>query len=98
MSNLVSRKSRLAAILATAALSLGLMAGPASAANGNAGLVVVDVDNVLNNNDVTVQLPIAVAANVCDVDVNLLAAQIVDEGSAQCDAQANSRANNPRNR
>jgi len=48
----------------------------------------VDVDRT------TVQLPIAVAANVCDVDVNVLAADLADDGQANCTATADSRANN----
>ncbi len=45
---------------------------------------------------VTVQLPVAVAANVCDVDVAILLAAIQDTGTANCTATAtaDSRANN----
>lgn len=48
-------------------------------------LVNVQVD------DLTVLLPVAVAANVCDVNVNVLAAQL-RLGEATCDAVANSEA------
>jgi len=37
---------------------------------------------------VTVQLPVAVAANVCDVDVAILLAAIQDTGTANCTATA----------
>ncbi len=42
----------------------------------------------------TVHLPVAVAANVCDVNVAILLAAIQDTGTASCTATATSRANN----
>lgn len=42
----------------------------------------------------TVRLPIAVAADVCDVDVAILLAAIQHTGAASCSAAADSRANN----
>ncbi len=42
----------------------------------------------------TVQLPVAVPANVCDLDVAILLAAIQDTGPANCTATADSRANN----
>ena len=44
------------------------------------GLVNVDIG------DVTIQLPVGIAANVCDVNVAVLAAAIADTGSAECNA------------
>ena len=41
--------------------------------------------------DVTLQLPIALAANVCDVNVNILALQL-REGGATCTADADAEA------
>jgi hypothetical protein len=41
----------------------------------------------VNLTDVTVQIPIAVAANVCDVNVAVLVSELTD-GSAPCDASA----------
>ena len=68
MSDLVrTRTTRVSAALATAAISLGVAAGPASAQQS--GLVNVDVRNVLNNNHVAVAIPIDAAANICGVDV-----------------------------
>lgn len=47
-------------------------------------LVNVQID------DLTVALPIAIAANVCDVSVNVLAEQLNLPGGATCDAAATS--------
>ena len=44
-------------------------------------LVVVNLTNVLNNN--TVQVPIAIAANICGVAVNVLAAEL-QNGPVTC--------------
>jgi hypothetical protein len=49
------------------------------------GLVNIDISNN------TVQIPISVAANVCDVSVNVLA-QDLSDGSAKCGANSFSRA------
>ena len=73
------RKISIAAV--TAALALAVMAAPASAQQE--GLVNVAIT------DNTVQVPVAVAANICDVDVNVLASDIQD-GSALCNADADS--------
>jgi len=54
-------------------------------------LTIVDAVDISR---VTVQLPVAVAANVCDVDVAILLAAIQDTGTADCTATADSRANN----
>jgi hypothetical protein len=70
-----------------AALTVALLfalAVPATAQTQE-GLVNVNVS------DVTVQAPIAVAANVCDTNVNVLAEQLA-LGGAECDAQATSDA------
>ncbi len=76
----------LVAIAATAALSLGA-AGPAMGAQNQAGDSLVNVQV----GDVTVQVPIAVAANLCDVNVNVLAQQN-KAGSPTCTADAESSA------
>jgi hypothetical protein len=73
------KRSLVALALATAMLFA--FALPASAQPQQDGLVNV------NLSDVAVQLPIAVAANVCDVGVNVLAQQLRD-GGAECDAVA----------
>ena len=75
------RRISIAAVVA--AFAIAVAASPASAQQE--GLVnVAIVDN-------TVQVPVAVAANICDVDVNVLASDIRD-GSALCDADADSTA------
>jgi uncharacterized protein YfaQ (DUF2300 family) len=75
---------RLVALVAAALLVLSLGAVPAQAQTQE-GLVNVNLDGV------NVQLPIAIAANVCDVNVNALAEQLRD-GGAECDADATSDA------
>jgi hypothetical protein len=45
----------------------------------------------VNVSDVTVQVPIAVALNICDVNVALLAV-LIDTSSATCTADASSHA------
>ena len=68
--------------LASLALSGGLLVGagtmatPASSAPlVTGGLVNVTVTDLLNQNEVNVQVPIGVAANVCGVNANVLASQ-----------------------
>ena len=57
-------------------------------------LANVTIADAVDISRVTVQLPVAVAANVCDVDVAILLAAIQDTGTANCTATADSRANN----
>ena len=81
---------RTAAVLTScAALTLSgvAVAAPASAAPQQRGLVNVNID------DTTIQVPIAVAANLCDINVNVLALQLRN-GQTECDAQADSGAEN----
>ncbi len=90
------RKS-LATVGAAGALTLTSLAvaTPAQAAPVlTGGLVNVTIIDAVDISRVNVQLPIAVAANVCDVDVNVLAADLADDGTANCTATADSRANN----
>ena len=68
--------------VALGATSLFALAGPAPVqAQPQEGLVNVHIS------DVTVQVPIAVAANVCDLNVNTLAEQL-DAGDTSCDSVA----------
>ena len=72
------------------ALAAGLMLIPAtqaSAQNSQNGLVNVAVE------DVTVQVPISVAANICDVNVAVLVNNFADDADA-CEATAESAATN----
>jgi hypothetical protein len=82
-----TRKSRLAIVACTAALALGA-AAPASAQTQQDGLVNVNLEGI------DVLVPISVAANLCDVNVGVLARQ-EREGGAECDATAESLASSP---
>ena len=77
-------RARLTALAATGAMAFGV-AAPADAATQN-GLVNVD----LSGN--TVQVPVAVAANICGVQANVLAAGNFG-GNAQCESASRSDAN-----
>ena len=87
------------ALVSTVAAGAALV--PASAASaqpvvisqGLVNVTIIDFADV-NVEDVTVQLPVAVAANVCDVNAAVLLAAIEDTGEANCDATATSRARN----
>jgi hypothetical protein len=73
-----------------AVLAAGLMLVPAtqaSAQNQQEGLVNVAIE------DVTVQVPISVAANICDVNVAVLVNAFADDAAA-CEATAESAASN----
>ncbi len=79
-------------ILASAVLSGGLLVGsgamalPASSAPViTGGLVNITVDDVLNDNQVNVQVPIGVAANVCGINANVLATQAISQ-PVDCDS------------
>lgn len=83
---------KLALTTASTAMLVGVTAAPAAAAPGDTrqrGLVNVAVT------DTTIQVPIAVAANICDVAVNVLSRQLRD-GSAPCDAAADGQATRER--
>lgn len=70
-----------------AATFAGALAVPAHAASAapviTGGLVNVTVVDVLSGNQVALQVPISVAANICDVTVAVLAQDLKD-GSATC--------------
>ena len=82
-----SSKMRFAALLTSGALAIGLAAAPAASAQQQ-GLVNVDVHNVLNNNTVSVAIPINAAANICGVSVTALSNQIAN-APVVCNAGAN---------
>lgn len=90
--------------LIPALAACALVATSASAQLVGGGLVVVNVSNVANNLardldvnvsniPVTVQVPIGIAATVCDVSANVLAAQR-KAGGATCTAESTSTALN----
>lgn len=84
-----TRKARLAAVLATGAISAGVVAVPAASAQPvvTGGLVNVTVTNLLNNNQVGVQIPINAAANVCGVNVVVLAQELAG-GPVTCTSRS----------
>jgi len=67
---------------------LGLAVTVPAVAAQQEGLINVNVEDV----GVAVQVPVAIAANVCGVAVNVLAEQL--PGDAECDADAESAADN----
>jgi hypothetical protein len=88
---------RIAMGVASMALGLGgslAMSTPAQAAplvtGGVVNVTVTDVidGDVLSNNDVSVGAALNIAANVCDVNVNVLAEQLRD-GSTTCENATN---------
>jgi hypothetical protein len=75
-----------ACICAAMSIAVGAGAGAAGAQTTQNGLVNLNLENI------TVQVPIGVAANVCDVNVAVLA-NLVDTGAADtCTAVANATA------
>lgn len=82
------RKTLAGGLLGSLVLTLAMAGGVLAAPGGNQAddsLINIQVD------DVTVLVPVAVAANLCDINVNLLAAQ-VDAGRTTCTATAESQA------
>jgi hypothetical protein len=75
---LTTVRTRVTAAVAATAMAAGV-AAPSAVAQPQNGLVNVDVSNN------TVQVPIAVAANVCGVQVGILA-QKLRQGPVDCDA------------
>lgn len=73
-------------VVATVVMAFAALVAPAAAQPNQTGLVNIN----LSNN--TVQVPVAVAANVCDVNVAAILAAIRDEGDADCEADATSEA------
>lgn len=80
MNRLISRTAVIGSIVATTGLGL-------TAATAGAGPVTQRGLVNVNLTDVTVQAPIALAANVCDVNVAVLVDRLSD-GSAPCRASA----------
>ncbi|HWN20349.1 MAG TPA: hypothetical protein VNP93_00115 [Gaiellaceae bacterium] len=74
----------IATLLVTATAAIAAVA-PSSAANNQAGDSLVNVQV----GDITVLVPVSVAANLCDINVNVLADQ-VDAGDTTCEATAES--------
>ena len=80
----LSTKARIAAFATSGALAVGAVGAPAAAAQPQVGLVNVNVEDVYVN----AVVPVAVAANICNVPVNLLVADLRQDNTAECDADA----------
>ncbi len=78
-------KKAFVTLLATTFLAVGATVAPATAAKQN-GLVNINVGNNV------VQVPVAVAANVCEIDVAILVGLLAEDGSTTCTAMADSGA------
>src|SRR6187397_2346871 len=87
------------------AIAVAMAVTPAFAQQSGGGLVTVNISNVANdiardldvnvsNIPVTVQVPVAVAATVCNVDVNVLSRQGPAGQTPQCTAKATNDALN----
>jgi hypothetical protein len=74
------RKSLVTLVLAVL-LAVAATVSPATAARQN-GLVSINIE------DNVVQVPVAVAANVCNVDVAILVGLLRDTGSTVCNSEA----------
>lgn len=66
-------KKLFASLCATGLLGLVGVAPAAAQPVVTGGLVNITIVDVLNNNEVNVQVPIGVAANVCGIQANVLA-------------------------
>jgi hypothetical protein len=85
---MLKRKVALTVGSLVAVLAMALPAGAGAQNTAGDSLVNVQIGDVL------VELPIAVAANVCDVNVNVLARQ-ADVGDTTCTADADATATPP---
>ena len=89
-----SMKKLLATTFATALMAFGVAAPTAGAQPViSGGLVNIQIVNVLNNNEVNVQVPIGVAANIAanvcvgELQVGVLASQLAHGGTVECVAK-----------
>jgi hypothetical protein len=72
-------RMKIVKILASSAIAFGMMMGSALAETDQTGLVNVNVEGN------TVQVPISVAANVCDVDVAVLVSEYEGTDKVACE-------------
>jgi hypothetical protein len=82
-------RSAIAATTLAGGLAFGgfALSTTASAQVVTGGLVNVTITNVLNNNKVAVAIPINAAANICGVNVVVLAQQLTS-GPVTCQSQS----------
>ena len=82
-------KKLVATTFATGLMAVGVAAPTASAQPVvTGGLINVTLVDVLSHDEIAVQVPVGIAANVCDVNAAVLLAAVRDTGSARCDAKS----------
>jgi hypothetical protein len=75
-----------ATAFATALMAVGAAAPASAQPVVTGGLINVTLVDVLSHDNIAVQVPVGIAANVCDVNAAVLLAAVRDTGSARCDA------------
>ena len=87
------QRIRLAILGGLAAIAMTIAGSGAASAqtNDQSGLVNVNVQNLALQVPVSVAVPVSLAANVCGLDVNVLAQQL-QNGPVSCNATSNSAA------
>ena len=83
-------KKLVATTFATALMAFGVAAPAGAQPVVTGGLINVTLVDVLSHDNIAVQVPVGVAANVCDVNAAVLLAAVRDTGSATCEATAES--------
>lgn len=88
------RKTAVTALASAGLLAGGAVAAPAAFAQplvtgGLVNVTVTDIEtgDILSENQVSLGAALGIAANICDVNVNVLAQQLRD-GGATCDSEA----------
>ena len=89
--------SSIVAVALVGGMAMSATAQQSGLVNVNTGSIAeglaIDLDVDVSQIPITVQAPIGIAANVCNVAANVLA-QAAQRGSAECDAQTTSTAFN----
>ena len=85
-----SIRKLVATTFATALMAFGIAAPASAQPVVTGGLINVTLVDVLSHDNIAVQVPVGIAANVCDVNAAVLLAAVRDTGSATCDATAES--------
>lgn len=80
---------KLALLLSVAALAAPLAVAAPASANRHDGLVNVNIENILNGNQITVlqNVNVGVAAAFCNINVNVLSAQLQNNQFGNCPAK-----------
>jgi hypothetical protein len=85
-----SIRKLVATTFATALMAFGIAAPASAQPVVTGGLINVTLVDVLSHDNIAVQVPVGIAANVCDVNAAVLLAAVRDTGSATCTATAES--------